>query len=115
MKKELICIICPRGCSLKAEINGENINVSGHSCLKGEEYAVAECIHPMRTVTSSVRINNREDMMVSVKTAVPIPKENIFDLMEVIRKTEIAAPVKCGQVIIENLYGTDIIATKTVI
>ena len=44
------------------------------------------------------------------------PKEKIFDVMEVIRKTTVKAPVRIGEVIIENVCGTgaDVIATKTV-
>ena len=28
MKRELTCIICPRGCSLTVDINGDDITVS---------------------------------------------------------------------------------------
>ena len=113
MNRTLTCIICPRGCTLEAEINGENVNVSGNFCARGIKYAQDECIHPTRTVTSSVRAENRVDTMVSVKTAEPIPKENIFDLMAVLRKTTVNAPVNTGDIIIRDIFGTDIIATKT--
>ena len=52
--------------------------------------------------------------MVSVKTAVPVPKDNIFDVMELIKKTSVKAPVKIGDVILTNIYGTDIIVTKDI-
>jgi CxxC motif-containing protein len=52
--------------------------------------------------------------MVSVKTVAPIPKENIFDLMEIIRATSVQAPVAIGDVICKNLYGTDVVATKAI-
>ena len=51
MKRDLICIICPRGCAMTAQIQGETVTVTGNSCPKGEEYAINECLHPMRTVT----------------------------------------------------------------
>ena len=73
MKRNLTCIICPRGCSLTVEIDGNDIKVSGNSCPKGQQYAIDEITHPTRTVTSTVRISNRENSMVSVKTAKPIP------------------------------------------
>ena len=40
MKRELTCIICPRGCSLCVDINGENTVVSGNGCPKGERYGI---------------------------------------------------------------------------
>ena len=115
MKRELTCIICPRGCSLCVDIDGEKSTVSGNSCPKGEKYGIDECIHPTRTVTSIVRVENRENTMVSVKTASPVPKENISDVMELVKKTSVKAPVKIGDIILTNIYGTDIIATKDII
>lgn len=115
MKRELTCIICPRGCSLTVDTDGENTTVSGNGCPKGEKYGVEECTHPTRTVTSIVRVENRENTMVSVKTANPVLKENIFDVMEIIRKTSVKAPVKIGDTVLTNIYGTDIIATKDIV
>ena len=81
---------------------------------KGAVYGHDECLHPTRTVTSIVRVSNREDIMVSVKTEKPIPKENIFDLMRIIRATEAKAPIAIGDVICKDTYGTDVIATKAI-
>ena len=115
MKRELSCIICPRDCSLCIDIDGEKSTVSGNSCPKGEKYGIDECIHPTRTVTSIVRVENRENAMVSVKTASLVPKENISDVMEIIRKTSVKAPVKIGDIILTNIFGTDIIATEDIV
>lgn len=115
MTKEMTCIICPRGCALKVEVDGGKITVTGNSCKKGFQYALEECTNPTRTVTSSVRVENREDTMVSVKTAKPIPKEKIFKVMQKIREKSVCAPVRIGDVIIKDVFGTDIIATKNII
>lgn len=115
MKRELTCIICPRGCSLTVDVEGEKICVAGNACPKGEKYGIEECAHPTRTVTSIVRVENRKNTMVSVKTASPVPKEKIFDVMEIIRKTSVKAPVKIGDTVLTNIYGTDIIVTKDII
>ena len=114
MNRNLICIICPRGCSLTVEGEGESLKVTGHSCPKGERYAIDECTHPMRTVTSIVSVSNRCDTMVSVKTAAPIPKEMIFDAMEIIRNLTVEAPVAIGTVLCKDVFGTEIIATKEI-
>ncbi len=115
MKKDLICIICPRGCSLSVDTDCTPISVTGHSCPKGEQYGIDETTNPTRTVTSIVRVSNREDTMVSVKTSSPVPKGKIFAVMEEIRKVSIPAPVKIGDVIIRDLFGADIVATKDIL
>lgn len=99
---------------MTAEITEGVAEVKGNACKRGEEYAVAEMTAPKRTVTSIVRVANRYDTMVSVKTSAPIPKENIFDVMEKIRAAEVNAPVAIGDVIIPDLFGVDIVATKDV-
>lgn len=114
MKRNLTCIICPRGCLLEAEINGDSVSVSGNACPKGEKYGIDECLHSVRTVTAIVRVGNREDTMLSVKTENPIPKENIFDLMDIINSKIVYAPIEIGDIICDNVFGTNVIATKQI-
>lgn len=114
MKRELTCIICPRGCALTVESCADGYKVTGNSCSKGEKYAIDECTHPVRTVTSIVRVSNREDTMVSVKTSAPIPKENIMDVMGIVRRITVEAPVKIGQVLKDDVFGAQIIVTKDI-
>lgn len=108
--KKLTCIICPRGCSIT--VDGDT--VTGNSCPKGKAYAIQETVNPVRTVTASVRVSNRRDTMVSVKTAAPIPKGEMFRLMDVIHGTSVEAPVKIGDVLILGVMGTDVVATKEI-
>lgn len=115
MKREITCIVCPRGCRLTADIQGENITITGHSCPRGEKHAMDEILHPVRSLTSIVRVSNRVDTMVSVKTAAPIPKGEMFAIMERIHETAVEAPVHLGDVIIDNICGTQVVATKTVL
>lgn len=114
MKRTVTCIICPRGCTLEAEINGNDVAVTGNSCPRGAEYEKNESINPVRTVTSSIRVENRKHTMVSVKTAAPIPKDKIFETMKLIRTKKACAPIYIGDIIIENVFGTDIIATESI-
>ena len=45
--KELICIVCPKGCHLKVdEENG--CAVTGNGCPRGAEYGKNELLHPAR-------------------------------------------------------------------
>lgn len=114
MKRNLTCIICPRGCALTADITESGVLVTGHSCPKGEEYAINECTNPVRTVTSTVRVSNRKDTMVSVKTETPVAKSRMIAVMELLRGMTVEAPVTMGDVILEDAFGARIIATKTV-
>ena len=114
MKRTITCIVCPRGCTMTAEIEGEKVTVTGNSCPRGEKHAIEECTNPVRTLTSTVRVSNREDTMVSVKSAAPIPKEKMSEIMEKIRAASVEAPVSIGDVILTDIYGTDIVATKEI-
>ncbi len=114
MNRELICIICPRGCRLTVEGEGDALAVAGNACPKGHTYAVDECTHPTRTVTSIIRVANRPDTMVSVKTVHPIAKERIFEAMALIRAVRVDAPVAIGDVVLHDVCGTDIVATKDI-
>lgn len=111
MKKNITCIVCPRGCLMTAEGSGDQWSITGNACKRGEKHAIGECTNPVRTVTSTVRVGNREDTMLPVKTAAPIPKGEMFTVMEMIRKTAVAAPVRLGDVIIDDAFGTQIVAT----
>ena len=114
MKKTLTCIICPRGCSLCADIQGEQVSVTGHTCPKGEEYAVNECLHPVRTVTATVRVANRHNTMVSVKTETPVAKAAMMKVMDALRATAVNVPLTIGDEILADVCGSRIIVTKAV-
>ena len=114
MKREITCIVCPRGCRMTADIQAERITVTGHSCNRGEKHAVAEILHPVRSLTSIVRVSNRLDTMVSVKSEAPVPKEEMFAIMERIHATTVEAPVQIGDVILDDVCGTRIVATKEI-
>ena len=83
--RELTCIRCPMGCQLTVTIDGENVSVSGNTCPRGEDYGKNEVINPIRTVTSSIRVEGGSLKLVSVKTKGDIPKGKIFEVMEAIR------------------------------
>ncbi|MBQ7460330.1 MAG: DUF1667 domain-containing protein [Oscillospiraceae bacterium] len=114
--RELTCIRCPMGCQLTVTIDGDSVSVTGNTCPRGEEYGKNEVVNPVRTVTSSVKVEGGELRLVSVKTKGDIPKGKIFEVMEAIRAARAEAPVHTGDVLIPNAActGVDIVATKTV-
>lgn len=120
MIREFTCIMCPIGCDITAQWEddqrAEEIQVTGNTCPKGREYALQELVNPMRNIASSVLVENGELPLASVRLTKVIPREKIFDVMEEIKKIKLTAPVKAGQVVIENVLGleSDVIVTKNV-
>ena len=107
-KRELTCIVCPRGCALAVELaeDGSVLSVTGNACKRGAKYASDECTNPMRVVTSTVRCSDGE--VVSCKTADSVPKALIFEVMNEINKTVAPESVKIGDVVIENVLETGV-------
>ena len=111
MKRELTCIVCPIGCTLTAEIDdGKVTMVTGNTCPRGKVYAETECISPMRTITTTVRC--ADGTILPVKTATPIPKDKIFEAMKIINKTTPHLPISIGDVIIEDVFGSKVVAVS---
>jgi len=117
MKKRFICITCPNGCEIEAEFDEKGIrNIKGNLCEKGEDYVRKEIFSPERGLATSVRVENGSLPLVSVKTSKPIPKGRIMDVMKEVGKLKASAPVKVGDILLEDILGTgaDLVATKNV-
>ncbi|MEM4717677.1 MAG: DUF1667 domain-containing protein [Desulfurococcaceae archaeon] len=112
MEKELTCIICPASCSLRVTTKDSSISVDGAMCPRGVEFAKREITNPARYVMSVVRVRNSNYPIVSVITRKPVPKDCIWQIVEKLADIEIEAPVEIGQVILSDICGTEIIATR---
>ncbi len=110
----LTCIVCPKGCLLSVSVgdDGAVSSVVGNTCKRGVLYAESELVHPMRTVTSTVRTDGGR--IVAVKTASPVPKEMIADVMARIGETLASDCVNIGDVVISDVCGcgVDVICTS---
>lgn len=106
MKRELTCIVCPMGCQLEAEVEDNRvISVEGNTCKRGEEYAKAECINPVRVITTTIEAEN--GVIVPVKTDKAVPKKLIFDCMEIINSLHPALnECAVGSIVYENILNT---------
>lgn len=115
MVRELTCIVCPRGCQLKVELDGKKIiTVQGYTCKRGLAYAETECVAPMRTLTTTAPVEGGG--VVPVKTDKPIPKELLFDCMAAINKARVSSDAKLGDTVINDVLGTGarVITTRNV-
>ena len=111
--KELVCIVCPRGCRLTVdEDNG--YAVTGNSCPRGAEYGRTELQNPTRVLTTTVKVERGMHRRLPVRTNKAIPKGLLLAAMEEAAKVNLTAPVEAGQVIIPDLLGTgaDLIASR---
>jgi CxxC motif-containing protein len=114
--QEMICIVCPVGCRLRAERAGDVVRVTGNTCPKGEKYAVEELTNPTRTVTTSIPVAGGHMALLSVKTRRPVPKSQIPQVLRELRRAGAKAPVAVGDVVLRNAAGTgvDVVATRSV-
>ena len=110
--RDLTCIVCPKGCQMKVTLEGKEIlKIEGFTCPRGKQYAIDECTHPMRTLTSTVR--TEAGGVVSVKTDRAIPKELMRACMQVINGYTAHLPIRIGDILIPNLLdtGANLVAT----
>ena len=99
--KELTCIGCPRGCTLKIERDGDGWSVTGNTCPRGKEFAISEMTAPKRTICSTVRTAFPDAPVLPVRVSADIPKDRIAR----------------GEVVIPNVLGlgVDVIATSSLL
>jgi CxxC motif-containing protein len=116
MKRELTCIVCPMGCHLTVEHEGDNFKVEGNTCKRGIKYAQEELTNPKRVITTTVKLENSYLNLLPVKTEDSVPKGMIFEIMEELDKITVTAPINVGDVIVENILGTgvNIVSAKAV-
>lgn len=120
--KEMICIVCPNGCRIKASmgrceenvaaLGDAEITVTGNKCIRGREFAVKEMTNPVRSLSTTVRTDSEEFPVLPVKLSAEIPKDRILDMMQEINKIKVTGPVRPGTVLAKNLLGlgADLIA-----
>ena len=114
MVRELTCIVCPKGCQLKVELddNKKVVSVEGYTCKRGLEYAKTEFTSPMRTLTTTAPIEGGG--VVPVKTDKPIPKDLLFECMKEINLSRVPPNAQVGYIVIENVFntGANVVTTR---
>lgn len=111
---EIICVTCPKGCTLQVKHEGKEVLEVWGGCKRGEDYAISELKDPRRMIASTVRVKNGLHPLVPVYTRESFPKPLIPELAQKLREVIVQAPVKINQVILEDALGTgiDIIASR---
>lgn len=113
-KKDLICIVCPLGCNITIKENKDGYEINGNKCPRGKDYSIKEMTNPTRIIPTTVKIKNAKFPRLPVKTSKAVPKKDIFKIMKIINCVEVNAPIKIGDIIIENILelNVDIVATR---
>lgn len=113
--KNMICITCPKGCTLEVTQDGSTLLKVTGGCKRGHEYVEREMTDPRRMIASTVRIVNALHPLMPVYTSAPFPKPRIPELLAELRNVEVKAPVRVSQVLVKNILNTgiDILASRT--
>lgn len=111
--RELTCIVCPVGCRVTVEVDGEEMRITGNGCKRGETYCRQEVTCPVRTVTSLVAVEGGEHPLCPVKTARPVPREKVPEVLAALRALRVSAPIAIGDVLAEDVAGTGVALVAT--
>lgn len=114
--RELVCTVCPIGCRILVHDDQGSLSATGNRCPRGECYALTECTHPMRVITTTVKLQGADIRRLPVIGNGEVPREQLMGCLRQLYTVTAEAPVHCGDVIVSNLCGTgvDIVAARTV-
>lgn len=109
------CTICPSECLLTVEVerdaNGavaEVRSVTGNNCPRGDKFAHQELTCPMRVLTTTAAVSGGDEGLLPVRTAEAIPLALHAQAIDLIRGQVVNAPIRMGDVVLENLLDTNI-------
>lgn len=117
------CTTCPSECLLTVEVERdaddavvEVCYVTGNSCPRGDKFAHQELTCPVRVLTTTVAVSGGDEALLPVRTAEAIPLALHAQAMDLIRGLVIDAPIRMGDVVLEDLLNTgiDLIASMDI-
>lgn len=108
MERTYTCIVCPRGCRITVAEGPEGPVTSGQGCPRGRDYALAEHVRPMRTITTTVALDGSRARRLPVVGTAPVPRELLRPCLEEVYRVRVEAPVAAGQVVLANVLGSGV-------
>jgi CxxC motif-containing protein len=89
-------------------------SIEGNTCPLGEKYGRNEVTNPVRTFTSTVRVDGGSLPVCPVRSKTPLLLSKVFDVAREVAKLNVKPPIEAGQTLIENVCGTgsDIVASR---
>ncbi len=111
-----LCIGCPLGCRLEVDEDtaGDIVEIRGHSCRKGKTFAEREHTDPRRMITTTVAVEGGLWARLPVHATEDMPKNQMWDVINILRDVSVTAPVSMGDVVIAGILGSevDIVASR---
>lgn len=110
-----LCTGCPLGCRLEVDaVDDDVVEVRGFGCRRGERYGRQEHLDPRRPLSTTIWIDGAAIRRAPVRTAEPIPRDQVSAVVAALRGLRIAAPVRRGEVVVTDVLGTgiDVIVTR---
>lgn len=117
------CTTCPSECHLTVEVERdadgavvEVRSVTGNNCPRGDTFAHQELTCPMRVLTATVAVSGGDGALLPVRTTEAIPLALHTQAMDLIRGLVVEAPIRMGDVMLEDLLNTgiDLIASMDI-
>lgn len=109
------CTTCPSECLLTVEVKrdtdgavAEVRSVTGNNCPRGDKFAHQELTCPMRVLTTTVAVSGGDEALLPVRTAEAILLALHAQAMALIRGLVVNVPIRMGDVVLEDLLGTNI-------
>ena len=115
--KELVCIVCPRGCRMQITEENGSLQITGNGCKRGAAFAESEIRDPRRTICTTVRTAFPDVPVLPVRVSKEIPKARIFDVMAEINRATVRTRLGRGDIVLEHVLGldADVIATSNIL
>lgn len=109
------CTTCPSECLLTVEVERDTNgavaavrSVTDNSCPRGDKFAHQELTCPMRVLTTTAAVSGGDEALLPVRTAEAIPLTLHAQAMNLLRGAVVEAPIRMGDVVLENLLNTNI-------
>jgi len=103
------CIVCPQSCKIELTIHDDHtFTTTGNNCKRGHDYVIQEYTNPQRTLTTTVKINHATYANIPVVSESPIDRSKFFACLEHLYHIDVTAPVKEGDIIVEDILGTGV-------
>lgn len=120
MEMRICCTTCPNECELDVVVDEADkhiISATGNKCARGLAFAEKEVVDPERVLASTVKVTGaNHNALLPVRTNIAIPLRLHFEVMHQLEHMNVSAPIKMGDVIIENVCNTNanVIASRNI-
>ncbi len=86
----------------------DSVTVSGNACANGAEYGRQEALEPLRPLLTTVATDTPLKPRLAVRSERDFPLARVLEAMEVLDGITAHAPLRTGDVLVENMLGTGI-------